>query len=82
MYQNRTNTWTVVSSIFVGINFWELNENHSFKDKLIHGDWSYECNSLLKIAIQFYTFNFVDQLSRKIHENLYSTTCNTNENTV
>lgn len=79
MYQNRTNTCTVVSSIFVGINFWELNENHSFKDTLIHGDWSYECNLLLKIAIQF-AFNFVDQLNKKIHENWYST--NTNENTV
>lgn len=52
----------------MGINICGLNKNHSFKDTLIRGQWSYQYNVLFEIALQW-TLNFMDQLTNGIDEN-------------
>lgn len=58
---------TVVSSIFIDIHFHGFIEIHSFKDMYIPGQWFYQYNVLLRIAIQW-TFHFEYQLNKEIND--------------
>lgn len=59
---------TVVSLIFVGINFGGFSENHIFRDMWVCGQSSYQYKMLVKIAFKW-TFIFVNQLTTKSTKN-------------
>lgn len=59
---------TVVSLIFVGINFGGFSEDHSFRDMWVRGQLSYQYKMLLKIAFKW-TFVFANQLTTKTTKN-------------
>lgn len=61
------------SLLFEDTNFRGLSKNDTFEYSLIRGQWSYECNTSLEIAILSMNIKFLDQPTKKIYRMLYST---------
>lgn len=61
-----------VSLLVVGTNFRRFSKNNTFEDSWIRGQWSYECNTSLEIAVCSMNIKFLDQPTKKIYRMWYS----------